>query len=497
MTGSLTLPLERSPPRSQAGVLSRAAPLLVALFALACVAINPIGYIGGGADDHHYFQAAQCWVRSAGPCLPTSHWGSRWPVVAPLAIAIQLFGESRAAAALAPLLYWAAVVALAGWLGARWFDRASGLVAAMLVASTPAITAAALQPMADVPELALQLAALAAATRAFHTQRRGWAAIAGALTGLAVMTRETSVLFVGAAGLAWLCLARDRRSVLLWALPAFAGVMLGEAVVYWAFTGDPLYRLGLSVHHVAVPSDELPARFDTRQRPFFNPAYIASWRREAGVHVFWPLDPWLNLLASPKIAQTLLAAPLLAAVAWRKSPAARRRAVLLLAGCALLVAVLLVYALAIDPKPRMFVALATAGALCAGALAATAWRAGRRELAATILGLCLLLNLTTLARLPSTRPFVGPAQQWLRNRPQAVEADETTAAYLDLTPEAKLLAPVRSGRPLRLAMTLTNCEAFVAPAPHHRQRATVLDWAGEQDPARGRMCLLRYLPGLS
>jgi hypothetical protein len=69
--------------------------LAVALLALACVAINPIGFVGGGGDDTHYLDAARCWVSQGLLCVPTSHWWTRWPIVGPMAGAIALLGESR------------------------------------------------------------------------------------------------------------------------------------------------------------------------------------------------------------------------------------------------------------------------------------------------------------------------------------------------------------------------------------------------------------------
>ena len=129
----------------------RATLALVIAAVVAVMLVAPIGYLGGGNDDTHYLLAARCWA-AHGACLPHDHWSSRWPLVAPLALVTRLLGESRATVGLVPLAYWAAGIGLLGWLGRLWFDRATGLVAALLLGALPIYTAAALQPWIDSVE---------------------------------------------------------------------------------------------------------------------------------------------------------------------------------------------------------------------------------------------------------------------------------------------------------------------------------------------------------
>ena len=99
-------------------------PLLIAV---AVIAINPVGYMGGGADDFQYLQAARCWVEH-GPCLPTSPWSGRWPVIAPVAVVLGTLGESRVTAAIAPALWWIGAIVALGVLGGRLFGRRTGII---------------------------------------------------------------------------------------------------------------------------------------------------------------------------------------------------------------------------------------------------------------------------------------------------------------------------------------------------------------------------------
>ncbi len=475
--------------------LDRFAPLFIALFAVLCVAVNPVGFFGGGNDDRQYLEAARCWLAQGSPCLPQSHWWTRWPVFAPMVPAIALLGETRTGLGLGALAYWASLVALTGWIGARWFSKGAGLLAATLIAATPVVTGAALQPNADIPELAFQLAALAAATLAFERQQPAWAIAAGVLAAFALQSRDTSMLFVGASALAWLTLPRGRRKILVWAIVGLAGAMLAELLLYWVATGDPLFRFGLAMSHVGLPSDQLPANFDTSQGPLFNPAYIAAWNREMGIEWMWPLDPWINLFASPKINSLFLATALLAGFFAKRLEPSQRRSVAILLGGAMLVSILLVYALAVDPKPRMFMSLIAACALTSGAFASAGLRSDSRALALVIVAITVAMGVRTLALLPTTAAFEAQAKRWLRQYPGQIEIDEWSRAYLTLVREARTIASAGSGKPLRIVTVRTSCPDYVRPRPGTRPKAVVIDQLRLSSGTTGGLCLLKYVGG--
>lgn len=466
-------------------------PVLVALFAISCVAINPIGFIGGGSDENHYLDAARCWVSSGQPCLPHNHWASRWPVVAPIAASIALFGESRITIAIGPLLWWASALFLAGFLGWRWFGRAVGLACTLILASLPALTGTAMTASADIPELAFQLGALAAATLAYERDSRRWALVAGALAGFALQARDTSFLFAGAAALVWFTLPRGRRSVLLWAVPGLLAAAIAEMAVYAGATGDALYRYRLALGHVAIPSAELPRGFDTSQSPLFNPAYIAAWNREQGIRVHWIVDPWLNLLASPRIGWTLFMALIVLLLTRSALLPKQRLAIYRLGIPALLVALLLVYGLAIDPKSRMFLGLATTAGMIIAVGAVGARKDEDRRSPAVAMALLVLLQAHTVISLPSTREAESRARVWIEAHPDEIEIDDVTLSSLTLIPEAHRLAGPGSGRPLRLATVATTCADYVRPRPGAPIRVAVVDRAAASNGGAGEICLLR------
>lgn len=282
--------------------------LAVAAVAIFYALLHPIGYTGGGADDSRYLVAARCWAAEGSMCLPTTHWASRWPALAPIAAGIRLFGEGRTTIGLGTLAGWAVSVALVGLLGRLWFDRTTGLVAAAVFASIPSVSAWATQPSVDLIELAFELGALALATMAYRRQSIRTAIAAGIAAAAAVQSRETSLIFCSVAALAWLMLHREQRGLSWWALGGFGAGQAVEMVAYAVATGDPLARYRLSLGHVAIASPELEPWVDTSQSPLFNPSYIAGWKPAMGIDLWWPIDPWLNLFASPLIGFWLVAA---------------------------------------------------------------------------------------------------------------------------------------------------------------------------------------------
>ena len=456
--------------------------LAVAMLALVYLLIHPIGFTGGGADDSRYLDAARCWAAEGAMCQPDNHWASRWPALAPIAAGIGLFGEGRISIGLGTLAGWAASIALVGLLGRLWFDRATGLLAAALFASIPMVSAWATQPSVDLIELAFQLGALALATLAYRRQSVGMAVAAGVAAAVAVQARETSLMLCSVAALAWLLLVPERRRVLLWALAGFGGATVVEMVAYAVATGDPLARYHLSLGHVAIASPELQPWVDTSRGPLFNPDYIAGWKRTAGIEIWWPVDPWLNLLASPLIGAWLIAAVGMGMANKGES----RRVVGRIALGAGLVAVLLVYGLAVDPKPRMFLLAAAVAVLVIGWATIGFARRGRGMVPWAVVALLLVLGAATMIRLPDTKAIEGAARDWIAAHPGRIESDPRTIGALTLLPQARALPPVGSGRPLRLVLTSASCAALA------RDHATVV---AERRSAAGTLCLVSRTKG--
>jgi 4-amino-4-deoxy-L-arabinose transferase-like glycosyltransferase len=478
------------------------APAALVLVAIWIIWLNPVGFVGGGADDTAYLKAVRCWVAAGEPCLAQNHWATRWPVIAPIALATGLLGESRTTVALAPLAYSGASLTLMVMIGNRLFGRPSGYIAAAALALTPAYAIQTLDPAADGTELAWLLASFAVAILAYDRRSWRWALVAGVALGIAAETRDTSMAMIPIAVGAIFLVPRERRRALLWIIVGIPVPILIEALTYWIVAGDPLWRFRLSLGHVHIPSAELPEGFDTGQSPLFNPNYIAGWRREAQISLYWPIDPWLNVLGGYRLGLNLIAAIVLALLFARKFLEPRHRRLLAyLIGGALIYSCVLIYALAVDPKSRMFFVLAAASALATGAIATRAWRGGGRLGVMTIAAVLIPVASLVVALQDHSRSSERAVASWMKQYPGQIEVDPSARNYLLLVKGIDALPGRGSGRILLIAKAERRCSEFVRPDSSEPAKAMVVanqPMGGIErinPSAISEMCLLRYAPG--
>ena len=487
-TATNELELFGSPSEPRRRFMSSA--LLVLVIAVLAAAINPAGYLGGAADDYYYLMAAECWAEK-GACLPVDHWSARWPLIAPIGASIALLGESRASVSLAPFLYAVAALLLVNHIASKLFGRTAGLAAAALLAFTPVFTTRILALNVDIVELTFLLAALAAWLRSISRQDRYAAFAGGVALALAVQSRETSLAYAAVFGLWFILMNPPHRRVTIWALPGFALPTLLQMLVTWIAAGDPFLRIRLALAHTRIPSTELSVHVDTSSSPLFNPAYIAGWRPAAGIDVHWTINPILNLFASAELGLTLIL-PVLMFLIFRRNmtfDGLHLRRAALLTGAAAAGALLLIYGLAIDPKPRMFLPLAAASAIGAGALGAMAWKAGKRRLV-VILGLLgVVMGLPVTFSALNTRPAEPVAAAWIRETGSSTTVDESARRILALVPAVRALPVDDPSRPLQLEFGETGCSA-AKTAERSELRSFPL---ARRDPNGPALCLFRRL----
>ena len=417
--------------------------------------VNPVGFRGGGADDYQYLEAARCWV-AHGPCLPHDHWQGRWPVIAPIAASIALLGDSAVAVGLPSLLFAAICLALTAAIGNRVAGRPVGYVAALLLATMPVFGTDLLDPNVDSVELACLLAAMACLLSFAKKSRTSAAFGAGLLWSLAFQARETAVF-----GLFPLIVFAVRQRPRPSALAAVAvGALLpilAELISLWVQTGDPLWRRHLSMAHVRIASSELSG-VDLRQSPFFNRAFIAGWHREPGIHLHWAVDGLINLVANLRGGAVFMLAILAIPLSWPGMPRRDRAIVRWCLLLALASACALIFALAVDPKPRMILVPFVATAMALAVALRSAHRRGAELLALSAAATACVLGLTVIANEPRISRSLSTTARWAAAYPGQIEADATATAHLALDPSRSRFAREGSGRPLLMLRLEPDCD---------------------------------------
>ena len=205
--------------------------MAVMTFMLVLIAMNPIGYRGGGSDDWHYLQAARCFATS-GFCMPQNHWAIRMPLVLPLAATIKLLGESRQVLWIVPLTYGVIAATLLTIIVQRQFGRREALLAGTVFVATPSITDRLLRLNVDTVELAYALAAIFLIQIARRGRPQIWIPVAGALLGVAILGRATALAMVPLFLIGLTLVPRFRKHIPLFVLGVGAPLLL-EALVYW------------------------------------------------------------------------------------------------------------------------------------------------------------------------------------------------------------------------------------------------------------------------
>jgi hypothetical protein len=235
-----------------------AAPLGIAAGAVLLRAISGVGF--ANYDTLYALAWGQQLSRGATPAYevpiaPTPH-----PLVEVLGLVLSPLGPH----ATVSVTVWLGFLALSGcgWviysLGARWFGRPAGAVAAIIFLSRPEVLSYGVRAYVDLPYLLLVLGAVLAEARSRDQQEHPSGAPVLALLGLAGLFRPEAWVF---SGLYWLYLmglvpewaagrrpARgDRREV------ARLTLLAGAAPLLWVLsdllvTGDPLWSLSNTRH---------------------------------------------------------------------------------------------------------------------------------------------------------------------------------------------------------------------------------------------------------
>ncbi|WBH16623.1 glycosyltransferase family 39 protein [Sphingomonas radiodurans] len=315
----------------------------LAIVTAAMVAALYLGWVGFiASDDSLYHAGALRWLTDP-PFAGSDHWSTRFPLTLTFAGVLATVGQNYTAFGVTAVLFYVVLVVVTGRFAASVASPRAGWIAALLTATLPVVVSHSTTVSVDLTEAAALLAGALLLGRA-DDDRGGLlsAALGGALFGVAILCRETSVLALAALGPLFLLGRPFSRRVLLACAFGAAAVLLGEALFQYALTGDPLRRYTIAFNH-----DEHIDRAANREGNF----------------LLWPpIDPVLVLLINDDFGLLFwLAGAAVAGGAWQMVGAVRRGPLTLLAWMAVASFVLvsgLYSKLVLNPRYFMAAALA-------------------------------------------------------------------------------------------------------------------------------------------
>jgi 4-amino-4-deoxy-L-arabinose transferase-like glycosyltransferase len=363
--------------RAMGGVRPRPAQwrwfALVVVAMLAALWFGWVGFIA--SDDSLYHAGAMRWLTDP-PFAGSDHWSTRFPLTLTFAAVLAVVGQSYVAFGATAIAFYVVLVSVTGRFAASVAGPRAGWIAALLTATLPVVVSHATTVSVDLTEAAALLAGALLVGRA-GDDRSGWVAAGagGALFGVAILCRETSVLALSALGPLFLIGRPFPRRVLIACGIGAAAVLIGEALFQYALTGDPLRRYTIAFNH-----DE----------------HIDRAANKEGNFLLWPpIDALLVLLINDDFGLLFwLAALAVARGAWRMSAGRTRRPLALLAWMAVVsfVLVSVLYSkLVLNPRYFMLAALA-AVVLLAVWLDHLDWRLRALTLAAVVASNLLLMS---------------------------------------------------------------------------------------------------------
>jgi 4-amino-4-deoxy-L-arabinose transferase-like glycosyltransferase len=274
-------------------VLKGRAGLLLALIIFALLVVwGWVGFIG--SDDVTYARGGYGWLEDF-PYVG-GHGTIRYPITIPIALSFLTLGENEFAMVLPSLLY------MLGFLIMTWFAvRRAGnsqLAFGALVAlvTCPLLVIQSSIASVDIVEMACLFASAYLFWTCLETEpdaRKLFSA--GALAGLAFLTRETAIFIALFYAIYFAIGYRFHRGHYLWIAAGFVAIWALELAYLWIMTGDPLYRITISLNHDSSIDRTIDLAGNMIVHPLVDPLLVLLANQEFMALFFFaiPLGGWL------------------------------------------------------------------------------------------------------------------------------------------------------------------------------------------------------------
>ncbi len=181
-----------------------------------------------------------------------SFYGFRFALLLPTALSYFLFGVNDYSSVLFPYIFSLMNMLMVYFLAREIFDRETAFIAAILLAIYPLdiATTNVLSPDSFIP-LFCSLAILFYVKAQKILNRSEWAGgylfLSGIFIAFAYLSRITSI-FIFAALVLHHIFRKQKMSGLIWVTLGLAIPLIGEALYYTVYTGDPFFRF----HRIAI-----------------------------------------------------------------------------------------------------------------------------------------------------------------------------------------------------------------------------------------------------
>ena len=251
-----------------------------------------VGFIA--SDDTTYAVGAYGWI-DAFPYVG-GHGTIRYPITIPMALSFLTFGNNEFAFVLPSLLALVAFLFVV-WNAVR--NRAGEIpafAALIAVVTCPLIAIQASIASVDIIEMALLFGAFVLTLQCTENgPSRGKLLLAGALCGLAFLTRETAVFVAVFYALLFLTGYGFVRWHYLWVAAGFLAVWGLEILYLTVMTGDPLYRFNIAMNHDSTIDRTVDLAGNVIVHPVIDPLLVLFANQEFMLLMFVavPAALWL------------------------------------------------------------------------------------------------------------------------------------------------------------------------------------------------------------